>query len=155
RKRLVVIGRLDDDLVGADSVHAIEEPLALAVERAFNLERWKLIRHDTQVPIGPVRGTAVSAVRQHLRRREILVSGAKRTPLGSEQRGLFKTEVAGAFAPLGGDDHPPAGDGIFAQLRQCVFRDRYIRVSAADPTSPDASKAFRNISNTRPLLSTS
>ena len=55
REPLVVVRRLDDDLVGADAAHAVEHPLALAVERALDAQRRKLVGHDAQVPAGAVR----------------------------------------------------------------------------------------------------
>ena len=55
RKPLVVIGRLDDDLVRADAAHPVEHPLALAVERALDAQRRELVGHDAQVPAGAVR----------------------------------------------------------------------------------------------------
>src|ERR687898_1910343 len=54
RQRLLVARRLDDHLVGADAVHLVEEALALAVERAFDAQHGKLVRHDAQAPAGPV-----------------------------------------------------------------------------------------------------
>ena len=51
-QRLRVLGRLDDHLVGADAVHLVEQPLALAVERALDLQRGELVRDDPHVPPG-------------------------------------------------------------------------------------------------------
>ncbi len=54
RQRLPVFGRLDDDFMRADAVHAVEHALALTIEVAFDLQRRKLVRHDAQVPAGAV-----------------------------------------------------------------------------------------------------
>ena len=43
RQRLAVIGRLDDHFVRADTVHPIEQPLALPVEAAFDLQRRRAL----------------------------------------------------------------------------------------------------------------
>src|ERR1700676_5469668 len=58
-----VIGRLNDDLVRLDSVHAIEHALGLPVQRAFNAQGWKLIRHDADSPSRGITLWRRSAVR--------------------------------------------------------------------------------------------
>ena len=55
RQRLSVDRRLDDDFVRANAVHPIEQPLAFAIEIAFDAQRRKLVRHDAHVPAGGVR----------------------------------------------------------------------------------------------------
>ena len=48
---LAVLGRLDDDLVGADAVHLVVHAVALAVQIALDLERRELVRHHPQLPV--------------------------------------------------------------------------------------------------------
>jgi hypothetical protein len=107
-----VLGRLDDHFVGADAVHLVEQPLALAIEQTFNLQRRVLVRDDAHVPAGPVRPPA-PPVTQHLAGRERLVALAERAERRGLERAVLEPEVARALAPLGGDDHPATGNGIF------------------------------------------
>ena len=59
---------------------------------------------------------AVPAPREQLVRRHVLVPLAERT--GRIRRDVhgFEAEIGGTLAPLGGDDDPAAGDGIFSQF---------------------------------------
>src|SRR5215471_15709986 len=50
REARVVIWRLDDDLVCADAIHLVEHALSLAVQRAFNAKRGKLVGHNSYRP---------------------------------------------------------------------------------------------------------
>ncbi len=45
-----VLGRLDDDLVGADPVHPVVDPLRLPVEVALDLEGGEPVRDDPHLP---------------------------------------------------------------------------------------------------------
>ena len=51
----VVVGRLDDDLVGAHAVHPVEEPLARRLEVALDAQRRELVRHHAVRPARLVR----------------------------------------------------------------------------------------------------
>ena len=79
RQRLDVIGRLDDDFVRADPVHAIEHPLAFAVEPALDLQRRKLVGHDAQFPAGTV------ARRRSADRRTLPAASGPRAPAQNGQ----------------------------------------------------------------------
>ena len=96
----------------------IETILSLAIEIAFHLQRGKLVRHDPQVPSRRVRRAPAVTVREHLGRRHVLASGAKRAVLGPDQRLPLEPEVGGASAPVGRNDDPAASDGVFSELRQ-------------------------------------
>src|SRR6185503_17234037 len=98
-------------------VHAVEQPLALAIERAFDLERGKLVRDDAEVPAGRVRRAAVLAVGEDLGRRQPLVPGAERAMLPPDRRRPLDAEVVRPLLAVRGNDHPSAGDRVFAQLR--------------------------------------
>jgi hypothetical protein len=110
----VVLGRLDDHLVGADAVHLVEQALALSVEPTFHLQRRELVRHHTHVPPGTVRRRAVAAIRQHFARRVLLVALAERAYDAGERRDVLETKRARALATLRGDNHPPARNRVFA-----------------------------------------
>src|SRR5688572_23232095 len=73
RQRLLVTRGLDDDLMGADAVHLVEQPLALAVERTLDTQHGILIGHDAQIPARAVGAAAVAPVRQQLARRHVLM----------------------------------------------------------------------------------
>ena len=138
RERPIVMRRLDDHLVGADPVHAIEHPLAFAVDRPFHLERRKLVRHDADVPPGRVPPPAVLAVRQQLRRRHRLVTRTERTVLAPDRGRPLETEVVRTLLPVGRNNHPSSGDGIFAELRHVFSVGRYSRFQnhQARPSAP-------------------
>ncbi len=65
----------------ADAVHAIEQALAAAIERALYTKHGKLIRDDTEIPAGTVCVSAVAAPRQQLARGHVLVPLTERTVL--------------------------------------------------------------------------
>src|SRR4051812_10477581 len=71
---LVVVRRLDDDLVRTDAGDAIEQPLGGALEGAFHPEGGELVREDTYRPARTVRRRAGLARGEELRRRLVLVS---------------------------------------------------------------------------------
>ena len=124
RQDLAVIGRLDDHFVRADPVHAIEEPLAFAIQIALDLQRRILVRHGTQVPAGSIRRAAVVAEREHFVRGQGLAARTERAVLRADDRGALEPEVVGPLAAVRGNDHPAAGDRVFAKFRQCEVRGR-------------------------------
>ena len=118
RQRLVVIRRLDDHFVRADAVHPIEQPLAFAIEIALHLQRRKPVRHDAEVPARRVRRAAVLPERPDLGRRHVLVAGTERAVLAGDDAGALEMKIGRPLLAIGGNDHPAAGDGILAELRQ-------------------------------------
>src|SRR5438094_4161267 len=124
RQRGQVIGRFDDHLVRAHPVHPVEEPFTFAVEIAFYSQRGKFVRHDPQVPALRI-GLRAVAVGENFRRRFVLVSLAKRAEIVPLVGGnCLDLKVARALLPLGRNDHPAAGDGVFAQIGHRNKRSR-------------------------------
>src|SRR5258708_536353 len=113
-----VVGRFDDDFVGADSVHFVEQAFAFAIEIAFDAERPEAIGNDANVPAGSVGAAAVAAVNKNLGRRFAFGSGAEGASLGPRDNHAFAEKIGGALSTIGGNDDPAARDGIFTQLRQ-------------------------------------
>ena len=71
------------------------------------------------VPAGRVRRAAVLPVREHLGRRHVLVARAERALIAPERRCPLEPEIVRTLPPVGRDDDPAAGDGIFTEFRQC------------------------------------
>ena len=115
RQRGAVLRRLDDHFVRADPVHPVEQPLALAIQRAFDPQHRKLVRHDAHFPASAVGGRAV-AIGQNLGRRLVLVPFAERAESVRPGGDRLDLEIVGPLLPLGRDDDPAAGDGIFSQI---------------------------------------
>ena len=113
--------RLDDDLVGADAVHPIEEALAFAIEIPFNLQRRVLVRHDAHVPARSVWLAAI-AKGQDLGRRHALVAGTERTVRPADESGVLHAKVVGTLAAIGRDDDPAVGDDVSAKFGQVGSR---------------------------------
>src|SRR5258707_844900 len=118
-----VVGRFDDDFVGADSIHFVEQAFAFAVEIAFDAERGKAVGNDANVPAGSVGAAAVAAVDENLGRRFAFSSGAEGAILGPRDNHAFAEKIGGALSAIGGNDDPAARDGIFTQLRQSSLLD--------------------------------
>jgi hypothetical protein len=118
RQRLVMIGCLDDDLVRADPVHAVEHPLAFTVEPTLHLQRGELVGNDAQFPSGAI-PDAIRSIREHLRRRQVLSTRAKRAVPVALNLVPLQPKVARTLAALRRDDHPAAGDRVFTKLRHC------------------------------------
>ena len=112
---LVVLRRLDHDLVGADPVHLVVQPLAPPVERALDLERGELVGYHAHGPAGTVGRPAPGPIGEDLRRRAVLVAGAERAEMLLLLVG-DRDEAGGPAAALGRDDDPAADDRILAQL---------------------------------------
>src|SRR6478735_4244163 len=119
-QRLVVSRCLDDDLVRADAVHLVEQPLTLPVQRSFYSQHRKLIGDHAQIPAWRVGRTAIPAKGRDLMGRHRLVPLAEGTGWITGDLDRLQPEVVRSLAPFRGDDYPAAGDGIFAQLRQGV-----------------------------------
>jgi hypothetical protein len=112
----VVARRLDDHLVGAEAVHPLERPLAAVVERALHPQRRHPVGDHPQPPAWPILRAAIAD-------REDLVAGHQLLALAQRAIGLVdrdhrvEIEVTPAQRLVGGDDHPPAGNGIGAPFR--------------------------------------
>src|SRR6202046_633274 len=104
-----------------DTVHPVEHSFGLAVQRAFNAEGGKLVRHYTHRPPWRVPLGCRSAIRSwtvglNLRRCLPFVAIAK----GAEsalQLHILSGKIAGALGPIRGNNHPAANNRIFSQLR--------------------------------------
>ena len=117
-QRQHVVGRLDDDLVRADAVHLVVEAVALLVEVALDPQGGELVGHHAQRQPGCVRAAARRPVGQDLGRRLGLVAGAERAEVAARRNRRARARSRWALGAVGGDDHPAAGDGVFAQFRQ-------------------------------------
>src|SRR5579885_1753731 len=87
RDALVVLGALDDDLVGADAGHHVVDAVAPLVEAALDLQRGEPVGHDADPPAGAVGPRAEVAVGEDLRGRLVLVALAERAGRGRLRRG--------------------------------------------------------------------
>src|SRR6266849_2515049 len=121
-QRALVIRRFDDHFVRPDTVHAVKQSLALAIEVAFDAQRRELVRDDADSPTGAIPRAAVAAVGQDLGRRLRLIAVAKRAKALPLDLYAFANEVGRPLRPVGRDDHPSTGDGIFAKFRQNFLR---------------------------------
>src|SRR5713101_7633892 len=115
-QRALVIRRFDDHFVRPDTVHAVKQSLALAVEIAFDAQRRELVRDDADSPTGAIPRAAVAAVGRDLGRRLPLISIAKWAKAISLHLHAFANEVGGPFSAVGRDDYPAAGYGILAKF---------------------------------------
>ena len=113
----VVVGRFNNYFMCADTVHAVEHAVGLAVERTFDAEGGELIGDHADRPAGGVflgRRTAVRwAIGLDFRWRLVLIAraeGAKAAP----HLHVFAGEVSRALGTVGGNDDPPAHNWIFS-----------------------------------------
>src|SRR3989442_153677 len=97
-QRALVIRRFDDHFVRPDTVHAVKQPLALAVEVAFDAQRRELVRDDADSPAGAIPRAAVPAVGQNLGRRLRLITVAKRAKAFPLICTLSRTKSVGRLA---------------------------------------------------------
>jgi len=118
-----VIRRFDHHLVGADSVHLVEQPFAFAVKIPFDSQRRKFVRHHAQLPTRRVRAAAVPPVHQHFRRRLGLIPCAERTILRLPRDHTFAQKIIRPLSAFRRNNHPSTRNRVFAQLRQLVLLD--------------------------------
>src|SRR5213594_2236475 len=111
----VAVGRLHDDLVGADPVYGLEQLVDPPVDLPLDLEGGVLVRHAPDPPARRVRGS-VLAVREDLRRRHVLVAVAERALLGRGQPAR-SLELLGALRADRGEDDPGVSDVVLSELR--------------------------------------
>src|SRR6266540_3801756 len=109
----VVLGRLDDHLVGADPVDAVVEALPRRLQIAFDPQRWKLVRDHPRPPSRTVRGAASGPQRPHLVGGPRFLAGAERAR-SRPALDRLRDEVRRSPGALSGDDDPPPDDGIAA-----------------------------------------
>ena len=57
-----MVGRFDDDFMGADAVHLVEHAFGLAVQVALNAQRRELVGNDAN---GPTRCVPLRAADRH------------------------------------------------------------------------------------------
>ena len=135
----VVVGRLDEHLVGADAVHEIVEAFPAPLGRAVDAQRGEPVRDDADAPAGRI-GRRVGAlpVGEQLRRCLRLVAAAEHARAVGP-RGTGDREVRRPANALGRDHHPPTGDRVLAQLGQeaqalamCCSRPTPARSSTED-----------------------
>ncbi len=105
---------LNDDLVRADAMHLVVQAFALAVQRAFDPQGGKLVRHHTQRPAGSIGAAAVAAIGEDFRRGLGFIAGAERAEARPSDLHLFADEIRWPLRPVRGDDDPSTGDGIFS-----------------------------------------
>src|SRR5579884_1060062 len=109
-----MLRRLHDDLMCADPVHAIVQPVAGSPEIAFHPKRRELVRDHANAPFGP----AVGPIGQNFGRSPIFIARAERTDGHSFGADWVADEIPRASGAIAGADHPAPGNGILADLRK-------------------------------------
>jgi hypothetical protein len=114
-----VIGRFDDDFMGADAIHLVEKTFALAVKITFDTKRWEFVGYHAYGPARGVGASVAPAINKNFRRRFGLMPWAKWAVLAiGHGSNAFTKKIVWALSTLRGNDHPPASDRVFSQLRQ-------------------------------------
>ena len=108
------VRRLDDDLVRADAVHLVVDPLPFLVEFALDAQGRELVRHHPHLPAGAVRFALRIAKGEDLRRRHVLVALGERVFRRVGHFHGLRHEIARPFPAFRGDDDPTAYDWILA-----------------------------------------
>jgi hypothetical protein len=106
---------LDDDLVGADAVHADEASVLAGRERALGVQDGKLLGDHAHVPARLV-GLARVTHGVDLGRRHTLVALAEGAALAGLCLLGLQVEVVRAHTALGRDDDPAIKDRVFAEF---------------------------------------
>src|SRR5271154_3377205 len=101
RERGFVIRRFDDYFVRADSVHAVEQAFAFAVQAAFDTERREFVGHYSQRPAGRVFSATAAAIRENFRWSFSFIAGAERTVRIALDLNAFADKIHGAFRAVG------------------------------------------------------
>src|SRR5947199_8040734 len=119
-----VIGRLDNDLVGPNPIHAIKHSFSLTVQRALDTQRRKLIGDYAHRPSRciPLRRRATIGVRPvGLNFRGCLgfVSVTERAETALDLH-VFAREIRRALRSISRDNDPTSNDGVFSKLRQVL-----------------------------------
>ena len=108
---------IDDDFMGADSVHAVVKTVGLTIEVALDTQRGEFVRNDARSPAGLV-WAAVRAKRKNFGWGTVLISRAKRANPFLLDDNLRADEIAGPFGAIRGHNDPSTGDRFFSKLRQ-------------------------------------
>src|SRR4051812_46078824 len=109
-----MLGRFNDHLMSARTVHAVENAFRLPVEPAFDFQRRILIRHHAHLPSRAIFLSAcVRAISHDLRRRLVLMPWTKRAMRRLESY-WFTDKLLRPFRALSRNDDPPSGDGVFS-----------------------------------------
>ena len=119
-----MIGRLNDDLVRPNSVHAIEHAVCLAVQRAFDTQGGKLVGHDSNRPswsitLRRLSAIWVRAIGLNLGRGLALVPIIKGAESALDLH-ILADKIGWALGPVRRNNHPTAHNRIFSQLRQLL-----------------------------------
>src|SRR5579864_1631245 len=147
RKTGGVVGRLDNDFVGPDSVHAVKHSLRLAIQIALDPQSRELVGHNTN---GPSRGVPlrrgpsvrVRTVCLNLGRCLALVSVAKRAKSALNLH-ILANKIGWALRTIRRNNHPAPYDRIFSKFRHLLNPFTAI---ANETLIYAAREAFRNTS---------
>ena len=112
-----VVRGLDDDLVGADAVHAVIDAVARGLELSLDPEGGKLVGDHADLPSRAVGQAARPTYREDLLGRARFLSRAERARSRAQRTDGRRSEVGRPARSLGGDDDPAADHGIAAELR--------------------------------------
>ena len=144
-----MVGSFNDDFVGADPVHPVEHALGLAVQVALNTQGRKLVRNHPYCPSrsvalqrrGPIR---VRTICLNLRRSLAFVPITERAKAAFQFHSVTG-KVSWTLCAVGRNNHPPAYNWVFPQLRQRLnpFNKGVSRVKAK-LLFYATGKAFRN-----------
>src|SRR5260221_8986752 len=99
--------------MGADTVHAVEQSLAFAVEIPFDSKRRKFIGDHSHLPARSVRAASVAAILQNFRRRFRFIAITKGTNSRSRNFDALPQKIRGALGTVGRNDDPSSRDGGF------------------------------------------
>ena len=116
---LLMIGRLDDDFVRADPIHAVEQSLAFAVEIAFDSQRGKFIGDHANGPTW-----ACLARHRCGHRPESPAASCSRCHNKTDKNPcrlmctLSRKKSLGPLGAIGGNDYPSARDRVPSKFRQ-------------------------------------
>jgi hypothetical protein len=112
-----VVGGFDDDFVGSNALHAVEEAFTFAVEVAFDAESGVFVGNDAKLPAWGV-GCGAVAVGENLAGCVRFVTCAERAEApGGFRRDRLANEVGRTAGAIGGDDYPAVRNGVFAKFR--------------------------------------
>src|SRR5580692_5095743 len=109
-----MVGRLVDHLVRADTVHAVEEPVAFPVQVALNAQRGKLVWDDAHLPARGVGAAPVAPVLENFGRSFRFMPVTERADADSLDLDAFAKEIRRPFGAISGNNDPSSSDGILS-----------------------------------------